>query len=132
MNKVVIKKGYTVEVESWENDGDNYRTRTLTVDNKDYALAILNMCKVLFNDDYDVGIGNMIDGENDEAFSKIIAYVSNKPIITEGAKTDTEKVDIVLNINYDLLGSSEFYISRVFESGSIVYSSEDIILEVII
>jgi len=131
-NKVVVEKGYTIEVVSWENDGDNYRTKTMTVGNKDYALAVFDMCKVLFNDDYDIGIGNMVDGENDEASSKIIAYVSDKPIITKGAKTNTEKVDLVLDINCDLLGPSDFYISRVFESGSIVYSPKDVILEVII
>ena len=29
--KTVVKKGYTLEVTSWENDGDNYRTEFKTV-----------------------------------------------------------------------------------------------------
>lgn len=130
-NKVVIKKGYTIEVESWENDGDNYRTKTITLDDKDYALAVLDMCKVLFNDDDDIGIGNMVDGEDNEAFSKVIAYVADKPIITKTATTDAEMFALVMDINHKLMGGSEYYISRVFDIGSIVYSPEDVILEVI-
>ena len=65
-DKLVVKKGYTIEVTSWENDGDNYKTKTLTVDDKEQSIAILDMCKNLFTSHHDTdntGIGNMMDAE---------------------------------------------------------------------
>jgi len=128
--KIVVKKGYTIEVESWENDGDNYCTRTITVDDKDYALAVLDMCKTIFNDED--GIGNMIgDEETDEAPGIILNYLEGCPLIKKDTIDTNILIDRVMDINYSLMGSSEYYYSRVFENGSIVYSPEDIVLEVI-
>ena len=39
--KKIASKGYTLECVSWENDGDNYNTKTQIFSIYDYALFIL-------------------------------------------------------------------------------------------
>lgn len=129
--KVVAKKGYTIEVTSWENDGDNYNTKRMTVDNKEYALAILDMCKTVFAscNNGKGGIGNMNGGESDGAPDIIMNYLVNYPIIKKGRTDQDEIIDMVMDINYELMGSTEWYYSRVFEKGIIFYSPEDVEVE---
>lgn len=129
---LAVKKGYTISVTSWENDGDNYRTRTITVDDKDYALAILQMCKDIFVscNNGDGGIGNANGGQGEEkAIDTVIKYGSDKPLINKG-ETDPDSIhDIIMDLNYVLMGSSEYYYSRVFDNGFIYYSPVDINLQ---
>jgi len=85
--KVVVKKGYRLEVKSWENDGDNSKTETVTYDNKDKALAVVKICKELFGwEDYNNGggIGNMTDDEGVEGKYKIISYLQDNPNVIKG------------------------------------------------
>lgn len=125
--KIVVSKGYTIEVTSWENDGDNYLTRRKVVDDKEYAIALLDMCKAIFT--IDGGIGNMIGEEVDKAPEIILNYLADKPIITKQAVTPNDIVDLVMDLNYDLMGCSDYYYSRVFEKGVVYYSPEDILVE---
>lgn len=39
-----MNKGYRVTCTSWENDGDYYNTNFVTVDSKELALAIRELC----------------------------------------------------------------------------------------
>ena len=113
----VFSKGYTIICTSWENDGDNYNTLTYTVETKEEALLINKICKELF-DCIDNGIGNTTDKESfDEGIKN---YIEDNPELT---------YDYILNINRKLLGTSEYYYSRVWEDSYIVYSPEDIYLE---
>lgn len=129
---IVVKKGYTISVTSWENDGDNYNTKTMTVDDKEYALAILQMCKDIFVscNNGDGGIGNANGGKGEAKAADLIKeYASDKPLINKG-ETDPDTIyDLVMDLNYELMGSSEFYHSRVFESGFITYSPVDVKVE---
>lgn len=45
--KKIVEKGYTLEVTSWENDGDNYRTLFKTYETQEEALTICNLLKNL-------------------------------------------------------------------------------------
>ena len=119
MNKeLVIEKGYTLTVTSWENDGDNYRTESMTVETLEEARKIHKICTELFKSD-EGGVGNSMDGESEEAIEE---YIENNPELnlTEGEIRD---------LSYDLMGSSEYYDYRVCESVSVTYSPEDIYLE---
>ncbi len=51
--KVLIKKGYNIEISSWENDADNFKTKTYNVETLKFAFAILKMCKELFETYHD-------------------------------------------------------------------------------
>ena len=120
MNKeLVIEKGYTLTVTSWENDGDNYNTESMTVETLEEARRIYRVCNELFKSDDEGGVGNSMSGESEEVIEE---YIENNPELklTEGEIRD---------LSYDLMGSSEYYDYRVCESVSVTYSPEDIYLE---
>ncbi len=83
MRKKIIDKGYTVEVVSWENDGDNYRTQKSTYNTKEEALAVKHMCGNLFlsSNNGEGGIGNLMDDEITKAHSVIIEYFIENPTL---------------------------------------------------
>lgn len=170
--KKIVNKGYTVEVKSWENDGDNYQTKSQTYDTKEEALAIKSLCLSVFKSHHngDTGIGNMSDYEDPNPI--IVEYIVHNPEILNfnndenlikpiDLKESIEKefpeeikqyewqelihdylecadncdhikkqwYEIIMEYNSDLLGSSEYYISRIAEKVSIYYSNKDIYLE---
>jgi len=139
MGKILVaSKGYTIEVTSWEKDGGNYDTKKMVVQDKEYAVAVLQMCKDIFCscNNGGSGIGNMSNGyygggEHNRAGKVILKYIENNPIVAKGETRPYFIVDMIMDVNYDLMGSSEYYYSRVFESGCVYYSNEDIYLEVI-
>jgi hypothetical protein len=116
--ELVIKKGYTLTVTSWENDGDNYRTESMTVETLEEARRIYRVCNELFKSD-EGGVGNSMDGESEEAIEE---YIENNP------ELNLTKEEI-RDLSYDLMGSSDYYDYRVCESVSVTYSPEDIYLE---
>ncbi len=124
----VLSKGYTIEVTSWENDADNYDTRNMTFDSKEYALAVLHLCETVFVscNNGDGGIGNMTDMNNDNVSDIIEKYIEKNPFL---GKDEDYIIDFVMDINYDLMGVSEYYFSRVFESAILYYSPEDVYAE---
>lgn len=123
----VISKGYTLEVVSWENDGDNYKTETVTVEDKNLAIALVNMCKVLFTsiNRSKTGIGNTTEYEEIEAKERILDYMSKNPILCNGETEEEKLITICMGWNYKLLGESAYYYSRVYENVTITYSKED-------
>jgi hypothetical protein len=168
MQKKVISKGYTLEVTSWENDGDNYCTKMNTYNTKEEAIAVRRLCNIVFVscNNGDGGIGNLNDGEEGCVNALILNFFIRFPdlltINQEKTPYDFEKevreafpdikenekwidyifnymddhedilegwIDIVLNYNYELMGGSEHYYSRVFESSSLYYSDRDIYLQ---
>lgn len=131
----VINKGYTITVISWENDADNYRTKSITIEDKDEAIKIAKMAQKLFvscNND-EGGIGNTNEGHEEEANQTIIDYLNKYPNFFENQSemSDDELIDKIMEINYSLMGGSEWYYSRVLESIKVTYSPEDIHLEII-
>ena len=139
--KKVISKGYTLEVTSWENDGDNYNTNSIVVEKKEMAEALYQMCKVLFqseNAKNSKGIGNS-SGDN-SVLSKIAEFIKQYPILMDEEQVrelieiedEDEELEfyeeICSNWKYKLLGSSDYY-CRVAETTTVTYSPEDIFVE---
>ena len=132
MKKKILAKGYTISVTSWENDGDNYKTKSMTVKSKEEATAIVNMCKTLFKscNNGKGGIGNTNEGDENTADETILNYVKSNPEILFGkTMTDEQIIEHVMNYSCELMGSSEYYYSRVFESCDVVYSESDVYSE---
>lgn len=81
--KKVASKGYTVEAVSWENDGDNYQTRTMTVDSLEEAKAVKHLCDNLFQaEDWpnpSNSIGNMSEYEDNLAKVITAQYLAVNP-----------------------------------------------------
>jgi hypothetical protein len=165
--KKVVGKGYTLEVVSWENDGDNYRTKSMTFDSIEEAQAVKHMCEKLFscNSEEDGGIGNLMDDDDEEAKNIIVSYLIKSPDLLyinnventpasfkeaveesfseflykydwkeclgeylEGLDDDelNSWTGMVNHYNYELLGGSEYYYSRVYESSTLYYSEQDV------
>lgn len=117
--KKVINRGYTLEVISWENDGDNYNTRFKTVDTLEEASKLYKICSEVFqschNSNY--GVGNSMCGEE---YYKLVTYVEKNPDMFPDLKgEDLEEYtlgDYFKDIAYELMGNSEYYNFRVCES----------------
>lgn len=132
--KKVINKGYTLEVTSWENDGDNYKTKSKPFESRELALAVKCLCETVFKsyNNGDGGIGNSIGSDEEEKANIIIVnyFRTHSELYPHMLNpTDDELIDFCMDLNYELMGGSEYYYSRVFESCSLTYSKEDIYLE---
>ena len=170
--KLVFEKGYTLEVTSWENDGDNYRTKSHHMETKEEAEEVRKMCKEIFIGCHngENGIGNLMEDEYSQGEYIILDYLTRnqklikinglntiksmkKDILTEfsndGITEENYKeyagdyyeenkaafegwIDMARKYNYSLMGGSEYYYSRVFESSTLYHSPEDIYLKIIL
>lgn len=128
MKKKVINKGYTLTVTSWENDGDNYRTKAITVETKEEANKIYHICKDVFVscNNGKGGVGNSMEGEEYHVLKK---YVENHKGFFPNLEEDEEIIDYFADLAHSLMGGSEYYDFRICESCIITYSPEDIYLE---
>jgi hypothetical protein len=138
----VVSKGYTVTCTSWENDGDNYNTNSVVVEEKEMAEALYQMCKVLFQSEggRSKGIGNSCD-RGYSVQTKIAEFIKQYPILMnedqvrelieiEDEEEELEFYEEICNHwKYELLGSSEYYYCRVAETTTVTYSPEDIFVE---
>jgi hypothetical protein len=125
--KLVVKKGYTLTCTSWENDADNYRTKSITVQDKEEAKAIKELCDIIFKSENngDGGIGNSFSLENDHK-EMIVEFMKERPALCDGSTDDDELFDKCMKYNYQLMGSSEDFDSRISESCVVTYSDKDI------
>ena len=150
MTETIIKKGYTLEVTSWENDGDYYNTHKITTQNKELAIVLAKMCKELFcsKNNGKNGIGNTNEGGEYKANLKILDYLEKNNIFDiivdylaeedEDWKSDIDendandaKINVIMEINSRLMGNSDYYYSRVYSSHKLYYSPEDINIDLI-
>lgn len=139
MNKKLIReKGYTLVVESFENDGDDCETHFFKANSKEEALALKKMCETLFGAYHDSSKG--LSNDCKDSLSKkdkeiILEFVKENPIVIERFLKDKEPSDEKIisafkELSYDhLIGYSEYYTFRVCDSCSIEYAAEDIFVE---
>jgi mevalonate kinase len=147
--KKVISKGFTITATSWENDGDNYKTKSMTVESEDEAKAIVEMCKTIFKscNNRDGGIGNTMDDEGESVKELIGEFMINHPVLIKDFLNENpglidgldvedidetsldSLVDICMRYNNQLMGGSEYYYSRVCERVDVTYSDKDIFSE---
>jgi hypothetical protein len=67
--KTIIQAGYRVTVTTWENDGDNYNTKTVEGLTESEAEFIVKLCKIHYSKNaYKTvkGFGNMYDPNDTE------------------------------------------------------------------
>jgi hypothetical protein len=128
--KLVINKGYTLRVTSWENDADHYRTIDYWEPDKEKAKVLVKMCRELFpsrNSRVKGAIGN---GDIDErAYDWMKA--NGQVLIPEDDDINDEDDlhDLVADIAGDLMGYSEWYGVRVCEKVEILYSDTNVYVE---
>ena len=134
MGKKVISKGYTLEVKSWENDGDNSRTINHTVESREEAHRLYRLCKELFpSKNYSkYGVGNSMDNDFKDDIFKYIR--DNQDLFSDFGKIENfdelyedllevdfceelkgkqdvfvEITSYLLDVSYSLMGGSELY-----------------------
>lgn len=129
--KLIANKGYTLEVVSWENDGDNYSTKHYTVSTVEEARALSTICTELFasSSNNGGGIGNICADEG-LAESVIVKYIDDNPDIVKYLGEDCD-YECISDFNYEVLGVSEYYSSRVCESVVITYLPDDVYAEMV-
>ena len=128
---LILPKGYTLSVTSWENDGDYYNTKDYTVDNKELAKEILdfcNLCRSGSNNQTTVGNGYAQKRKN-----IIIKFFKTHPLISEHLDVDINKDGFIMDAFYDLafylFGSPEYYDCRAFSDATVIYSPVDVFAE---
>lgn len=140
-----IEKGYMLEIVSWENDADYYRTMYLTEETLQGAKNLKEFLIGLFGRDYThkSGVGNAGEWEEGETASKIYTYLENNmdnlicsKILEDLGRLDLDEgltdYDIIDSVNeyaYDAMGGTDTYLFRVIESVKIYHVPETIILE---
>ena len=140
--KLIVKKGYTLTVVSWENDGDNYNTNTKTVKTIEEAEAFYKLMQLCVSKNSNrKGLGNTTDDSFNTRQVKMIAdflrenpaalkeFFEYNPDLDDDNIDDEDYVVYFDEIKHDLLGSSEYYLCRVMESCTVTYSPNDIYLE---
>lgn len=135
--KKVINKGYTITVISWENDGDNYKTESITVDSKEKAKAYYDMMQLCKSKNNQPGgiikLGNSHNKFSGAQREVISEFLKENPLLLEGDDVENadedQLVDWFTELANELLGYSEDYICRVMESCTVTYSDKDIYLD---
>lgn len=142
MKKIkVVNAGYTITVTSWENDGDNYNTKSIIVDTLEEAEAIyklMQLCESKNNQPNGViKLGNSCDFDEEQE-NLIVNFLKNNPVLYKnidfefGVDEDDDRYaffDIFNDITCNLLGNSEYYACRVMEKCVVTYSPEDVYTE---
>ena len=102
----VVNKGYTIKVVSWENDGDNYRTKSKAVSTLEEMEYELQCIKLSINLD----LGNSMDGE---AFKDKGKLQDLKALMSRDKSyfmtEDDEYIEGFTDIISEYTGHSEFY-----------------------
>ena len=115
--KLIVKKGYTLSVDSWENDGDHNSTSEKTYESKEKAIAVAK-----FLDD----CINPISNDEDDHSEEVEEYLKE-----HGEELGISSYSQAQDLAGDLLGWSEYYTFRVPNSITITYSVEDVYLETV-
>lgn len=129
--KDIFKKGYLLEIESYEGDGDYTTTKYLRVDSFKEAKDIQHVLLNLF------GSCNMVSGtlgnksyqdlENAHTtIEKFVEDTQNNTICNRALEDVDGVVGHIEKLLYDSLGSSEVYLYRVAYSVEIYYVNESV------
>lgn len=142
MKLKIASKGYTIIVNSWENDGDYINTKTYIVYSLNQIKVLAGICELLKSGNDRDRISNeeclsikaksLIHDfvlENLDTICDILGICEgDQKIIESEIIEDIEDsyINLFAEIVYDLVGSSEFYFFRVVESYKVYYCEEDV------
>lgn len=135
-----IPAGYRLTVTSWENDGDNYNTKTLDGLTLEKVSYLVDLCKILGSSNAQIGnFGNLYDPSETEVLKlskRIKAIIEKYPTIKADffsmhtAEDGEESYpDYAAEELYELaLVGGEFF-TRVCESFVVEYVPQEIVIE---
>lgn len=124
-----MPKGYIITYQSWENDGDDYKTHRFEGKDAKQTAEIVQFVTAFTSrsNRNKHGLGNFIDTEvyeliKDRHFDLVETAILNNPT------ADFE--DVISDILWEYFGSSEYFCTRVYNGDiSILYNPVDIVLE---
>lgn len=137
----MLKKGYQITVVSWENDADNYKTEIVSGLSEARTKLYVDLLKLVSRGGE---FGNSSDGDlwfdtpkgkrfYQKAREILLMHIKEVQSHCHGSfnfDSDDDIHDYVLcNIYPDLIGSSEYYDTRIAEKITITYIPEDIVLQ---
>ena len=134
MECTTIKPGYRLSITSWENDADDYGTKVLEGLSKEKVQLYLDLCTLFKANRYSgdlVCFGNMYEPSDEElqgAASAVKAIVDAYPevlTLEEYIQVSEEPCDYMSQI----LGYSEVYAYRVFDSFKVELVPTEIVLQ---
>jgi hypothetical protein len=131
MNKnLIIKKGYTLEVISCENDGAFFSKNSIVLDNLEEIEAYVNFLKLIT--DNDLGNSYQDDFDNKQK-ENIVNFINlNQHLLSkEKLTTNVDCLGLFHDIKYTLLGNSDDYLCRDVVSYIVTYSPEDVYSSII-
>lgn len=121
-----IKAGYRLEVQSWENDADNYKTEVVDGLDKETCQFYIDVIKLTGRSGK---FGNMYDPSEQEIAALTTALVKvfekHGKLVDSGDAVHDEGLEII----GDLLGYSEGYHTRVMESFKVSYTPVEVQLQ---
>jgi len=117
--KKLLPKGYRIEVHSYEGDGDNVSTESITVNTKECAKAIHKLCTEVF------------DGFTYTIEEWVKLNPENLEIIKNELDLNYEDdEDIIYDLERDLMNISEY--KRYCNSCEVFFVKEDVFVEEIV
>lgn len=139
----IIKKGYRITVTSWENDADNYNTKTMDGFTKEEAHLFIDIFKLFYskNNRSNKGcFGNIYSPTEAEMKAMNLAFIdifSKHPTHEECFPLEEDEVDLaqnekdeiriecVMDMLYDFGLRGEFF-ARVLDSYTVEFVEQDI------
>jgi hypothetical protein len=120
----IIPAGYRITCTSWENDGDNYNTKTVEGLTREHVHLYTDLLKLLSRRHKDGDHGNLYEPGEDEcqALADDVKAVLAKHEGNDAIPDDIDLSDVDSVVEYfcdvvgDFTGSSEHYLTRVVES----------------
>lgn len=130
--------GYYLNVTTWENDGDNYRTVSAHYTSEADVRGAIEICKLFRskNSHPNPGIGNATQNDFSEIIDGLYDFIKKNPgVLTVTAEEiEDDEGDGTLLV-YRLLGSIpklglvgdfDWFYTRVFERFTVEYFPEDV------
>lgn len=136
-----LKKGYYVEVTSWENDGDYYNTK-FKLERPEWIPLVIDLMKLFETSHHEGGLGNFYDGYGATPFEELeevfyVFYKKHKTLVepdtkdwerdSKGKLLRSDIMEYFEEIAREYLGHSESYRYRMVESVKVYHIPEDMI-----
>ncbi len=137
-----IPAGYRLTVTSWENDGDNYNTKTLDGLTLDKVSYLVDLCKILdYASNTKGNFGNLYEPSDIDTlgfFGEVKTIIHNHPSVLADFLTLVEGMEPIEDEAYYDYASEDLYelslvggefFTRVCESFVVEYVPREIIME---
>lgn len=122
----MIKKGYQLQVTSWENDADNYNTVSLDGLTKEDVEFYINFIKVFRELNLENRYNDPVTDEEANLFKEKISNIYNGIIPEKFKEWFDGYGETIVDVSSDILSYGEEFTTRVYDSHNIYFFPEDV------